>query len=143
MRSLLGFLVLTLIMATGCTANEPAPTVGDATPAVVTDVQPAATRVATNGTTPIVRTLLHELPAVEPTEVAEAPLQPVTIEATGEPWLAGGPPWATIAADPNDDPRLETVAERVPSHAGRTPLALQFVAERPDRPHEHTHNGNG
>ena len=109
------------------------------TTAVVTDTAPVSPAVAT-GATPTVRTLVYELPAAEPTQTPEAKLPNVTVEPTGEPWLVDGPSWATITAE-SDDPRLETVAERVPDHSP-TPLAIRVVAERPSRPHEHTHSGN-
>ncbi|MDJ0962532.1 MAG: hypothetical protein QNJ88_17930 [Acidimicrobiia bacterium] len=142
MRTLLGFLVFTLLLAAGCTANEPAPS-GDTadTPAVVSDAGPAGAAVAGNATAPVARTLLHELSDTAPAMTVEPTPAPVIVETTGEPWLADAGHWAHIAAD-SDDPRLEAVAERIPDYE-RMPIAIQVNAERPDRPHEHIHPGNG
>lgn len=139
MRTLIGILVLALLLAAGCTADEPADDTVERP--VVTSNTPAAEPAATGSGPVDGRTLVHPVSAVaSDTPEASAPVPLEATATTGEPWLAGGA-WATIVADPDDDPRLETVAERVPTNDTRTPLALQVVAERPSRPHDHTDPG--
>lgn len=141
MRTLIGILALALLLVAGCTAEEPARSYdADAGHAVVSDAPGA--QVAVNGSDIAVgRTLVNPTRAAAPdVPVAVSPSTSEVTEATGEPWLAGVA-WATVVADPDDDPRLETVAERVPTNSTRTPLALQVVAERPSRPHDHTDPG--
>jgi hypothetical protein len=138
MRTLTGLLalVLVLVLAAGCSTNEPTDADGasDQSPvfSTVLDAEFAATGVGSP-----YRPVPLAVPAT-PLDV-DTGASPI-VETTGEPWLTGLT-WATVVADADDDPRLETVAERVPSDDARPPLAVQVVAERPSRPHDHTHPG--
>ena len=143
MRTLTGLLTLSLVLAAGCTANEPTVSDDGGAPSAVLSEVPDAENASTGVGSPFRRTV-HSIQAGsdgEATPVTPAESVP-DATATGEPWLEAVA-WITIVSDVVDDPRLETVAERVPSSDARPPLATQVVAERPARPHDHTHPGNG
>ena len=144
MRTLTALLVFTLVLTAGCSADDPARSDDAGQQSAVVSRVPGAEFAVTEvgsadrqypAATPAPR------PAVVPTPATPAAPSP-TGDASGEPWLAGTA-WATVFEEPNGDPRLETVADRVPSDDARPPLAVQVVAERPSRPHDHTHPGSG